>query len=81
MLIINRKAGESLEIGEGVRVTVAGIDGGRVRLAIEAPKSVTILRSELVDETRKINRDAAQEQVTPAELLRMFEEPGKELTQ
>lgn len=78
MLIINRKAGESLEIGEQVRVTVVGIEGGRVRLAIDAPKTVTILRSELVDETRAANRDAAQEQAAPAELLRMFETGGKE---
>ena len=78
MLIINRKAGESLEIGEGVRVTVVSVEGGRVRLAIDAPKNVTILRSELVDATRETNRDAAQEQAAPAELLRMFEPGGKE---
>lgn len=81
MLIINRKAGESLEIGEGVRVTVVSVEGGRVRLAIDAPKNVTILRSELVDATRETNRDAAQEQAAPTELLRMFEPGGKEESQ
>ena len=47
MLILQRKAGESLLIGDEIEVSVLSVDSGRVRLAIEAPKSVSILRSEL----------------------------------
>jgi carbon storage regulator len=68
MLILQRKAGESLVIGEDITVTVISVDGGRVRLAISAPKDTPILRSELVVATA-VNRDAAQEEATPGELL------------
>ena len=47
MLILQRKEGESLLIGDEVEVTVLSVEAGRVRLAIQAPRSVTILRSGL----------------------------------
>ena len=47
MLILQRKEGESLHIGEDVEITVLAVEAGRVRLAIQAPRDVTILRSEL----------------------------------
>ena len=43
MLILQRKAGESLLIGGDIEVSVLSVDAGRVRLAIQAPKSVPIL--------------------------------------
>ena len=51
MLILQRKAGESLVIGEDITVRVVSVDGTRVRLAISAPEDVSILRSELVTAT------------------------------
>ena len=68
MLILQRKPGESLVIGEDVTVSVISIEGGRVRLAISAPPEVSILRSELLDAT-EANRDSAVEEAAPAELL------------
>lgn len=47
MLMLTRKDGESVQIGRNVKVTVYICGGGRVRLGIEAPKSVLVLRSEL----------------------------------
>ena len=48
MLILQRKPGESLLIGDEIEVTVVSVEpGGRVRLAIRAPRSMTILRNEL----------------------------------
>ena len=47
MLILQRKAGESVLIGEEIEVSVLSVEAGRVRLAIQAPRSVAILRSEL----------------------------------
>jgi carbon storage regulator len=72
MLILQRKAGESLVIGDDITVTVVSVEGGRVRLAISAPKDTPILRSELVVATAA-NRDAAQEESAPSELLRMLD--------
>ena len=68
MLILQRKAGESLLIGEDISITVVSIDGGRVRLAISAPQEIPILRRELVDATAA-NKDSAAGESSPAELL------------
>lgn len=57
MLILRRKTGESLILNENIKITVleSGSDG--VRLAIDAPKQVQILREELVEAT-KANQEA-----------------------
>ena len=68
MLILQRKPGESLVIGEDIRVSVVSIEGGRVRLAISAPPEVSILRSELLD-AKLANQDSAAEEAAPTELL------------
>ena len=68
MLILQRKEGESLLIGDEVEVTVLAVEAGRVRLAIQAPRDVTILRSEL-KVAAQANWEAADEEVSPLELL------------
>ena len=68
MLILQRRTGESVVIGEDVRISVVSIEGGRVRLAISAPPEVSILRSELLD-AKLANQDSAVEEAAPAELL------------
>ena len=68
MLILQRKAGESLVIGEDITIRVVSVDGMRVRLAISAPEDVPILRSELVIATAA-NRESAMEEIPSAELL------------
>lgn len=47
MLVLTRQPGESILIGGGIVVKVIAIDGGRVRLGIDAPEDVKILREEL----------------------------------
>ena len=49
MLVLSRKIGESIQIAGGIRVTVSEVRGGRVRLSIEAPDSVRVLRKEIAD--------------------------------
>ena len=48
MLVLTRKLMEKLVIGDNICVTVVRIEGGQVRLGIEAPSNVRIIRSELV---------------------------------
>ncbi|MCF6096386.1 carbon storage regulator CsrA [Thermovorax subterraneus] len=55
MLVLSRKKGEKLLIGDEVEITVLEIDGDRVKLGIKAPKGVKILRAELLDEIRGEN--------------------------
>lgn len=73
MLILQRKAGESLLIGDDIEITVVSTEGGRVRLAIEAPKSLCILRTEL-SRAASTNREAAEEGASPTELLGFLSE-------
>jgi carbon storage regulator len=47
MLVLGRKQGESIRIDEGIVVTIVGIQGNRVRLGINAPENVRVVRSEL----------------------------------
>lgn len=59
MLVISRKKGESLLIGEDIEITVVKVDDGSVKLSISAPKNVTILRKELYKEVEQENKNAA----------------------
>lgn len=68
MLILQRKEGETLLIGDKIEVTVLSVEAGRVRLAVQAPRDVTILRSEL-KVAAQANREAADEAVSPLGLL------------
>lgn len=71
MLILQRKPGESLFIGDDIKVTVLAVDGGRVRLAIEAPQDLSILRSELKT-AMSTNQEAAGGSPPSAPLLDMI---------
>ena len=58
MLVLSRKIEESIILGENITVTVLGIDGDRVSIGIDAPRSVKIFRSELIEETKQVNKEA-----------------------
>lgn len=58
MLILTRKIGESLIIGDDVEVTVLGTKGNQVRIGIDAPKDVSVHRKEIYD---KIQEEREQE--------------------
>lgn len=75
MLILQRKTGESLLIGEDVEISVLAVEAGRVRLAIEAPKSVSILRSELKN-AMAANWEAAE--APPLALLDILQRGGEQ---
>lgn len=47
MLVLSRKPGEKLVVGKGITVTVVEVNGSRVRVGIEAPDDLRILRAEL----------------------------------
>lgn len=57
MLILRRKKGESFLIGNNIRVTILECAGDGVRVAIDAPRHISILREEL-SEAEQINRSA-----------------------
>lgn len=79
MLVLTRRAGESLMIGDDVVVTVLDTRGDVVRIGIKAPRSVQVHREEVYQELRVANREAASpdEDAVRAvtELLRPAAEP------
>ena len=52
MLVLTRKLMEKLFIGDDICVTVVRLEGGQVRLGIEAPREVTVVRAELVPDRK-----------------------------
>lgn len=58
MLIITRKTGQSIMIGDNIEVTVSKLEDGSVKLGIDAPKDMIILRKELYEEVKKENKEA-----------------------
>jgi carbon storage regulator len=59
MLVLTRRAGESVMIGDDVVVTVLETRGDVVRIGIEAPRSIQVHREEVYQELQAVNREAA----------------------
>lgn len=59
MLVLSRKEGDSITIGQNIFIKIVAVEGDRVRLGIDAPKEIRIFRSELLEETISINKTAA----------------------
>ncbi len=63
MLVLSRKIGEVITVGNSVKITVLSYDRGVVRLGIEAPKSISIHRKEVFDKIISINKKASMTQM------------------
>ncbi|PKM44501.1 MAG: carbon storage regulator [Firmicutes bacterium HGW-Firmicutes-8] len=59
MLALTRRVGQSIIIGENIEITIVEVKGDQVRIGINAPKSVRILRKEIFDEIQFENKKAA----------------------
>lgn len=60
MLVLTRKTGESIQIGNDIELTVISIKGDQIKLGINAPKNVEIHRKEIFLEIQKENEDASK---------------------
>ena len=58
MLILTRRVGETLMVGDDVTVTVLGVKGNQVRIGVNAPKDVAVHREEIYERIRKENEAA-----------------------
>jgi carbon storage regulator len=61
MLVLSRKSGQTVTIGENIRITIVKLDRHSVRLGIEAPGEIPIIRDEIVREEtpRRLRSHAA----------------------
>lgn len=62
MLVLSRKIGERILIGDKVSVTVVKIGHGGVRLGVEAPPEMSVVREELAKEIQRAEQELADEQ-------------------
>ncbi len=58
MLILTRKVGETLKIGDDISVTVLGVKGNQVRIGVDAPRDVGVHRKEIYDRIHDDSSDA-----------------------
>lgn len=73
MLVLTRKANEAVLIGEDIKVTVLSIDSDRIKLGIEAPKSMRVFRYETIKKVVLENQAAASVNVNLIDLVNLKE--------
>lgn len=78
MLVLTRRVGEAIVIGNGMVVRVLGVRGDQVRIGVDAPRSVPVHREEVYREVEQTNADAAASAARAAALLRQrgLKRPG-----
>lgn len=61
MLVLARKVGQSIVIGDNIQLTVIEVRGEQVRIGIEAPRAISVHRKELLEQVKAENVRAAQQ--------------------
>ncbi len=78
MLVLTRKKGESLMIGENIELTILEIEGDAVKVGINAPRSVGIYRREVYLSIQQSNKEASETTVDLNLLSKQLRKPEKE---
>ncbi len=61
MLVISRKINEKIKIGDDIEIVILSIDKNQIKIGIKAPKNISILRGELIENIKDENIKAAQD--------------------
>ena len=69
MLILTRKSGEAIRIGDDITLRIIEVRGNQVRIGVEAPKDISVHREEVYAQIQEQNRAAAQTSPATSELL------------
>lgn len=72
MLVLSRKPGEAIRIGDDIEVSVVEVRGDTVRIGIDAPRSVPVFRRELIDQVQSANVEAAKVTADVAKLAELL---------
>lgn len=59
MLVLSRRPGESVVVGEDITITILEVRGDVIRIGIDAPRSVAVHRAELLEQLESVNREAS----------------------
>ena len=69
MLVLTRKSGETIRIGDEITISIVEIRGNQVKLGISAPRNVTVHREEVYELIQEQNRQAAQVRTSDKALI------------
>lgn len=72
MLVLSRKKLESIIIGGEIEIKIVAIEGDMVRIGIEAPKHIEVLRKEIYESVRESNKQATVSQIDLKQLSNLF---------
>jgi|SRR6266550_3326050 len=78
VLVLTRRANQSIMIGHEIVVTVLEVRGDQVRLGIKAPRSIDVHREEIFAQLQQANRDAAQAPKEPIASLEGLTKPAED---
>ncbi|NBI27736.1 carbon storage regulator CsrA [Chengkuizengella marina] len=73
MLVLTRKKGQSIMIGDDIELTIIETEGETVKVGISAPKEVQVYRSEVYESIKLSNQEAANLKVDPTKLQALFQ--------
>ncbi len=68
MLVLARKIDESIVIGDNIVVKIISVENGVVKLGIDAPKEISIIRNELIEEVKESNKAASLEEISEIDI-------------
>lgn len=74
MLILTRKLGESITIGNDIKITFLAMNGKQLRIGIEAPRNVSVHRGEIYELIQEQNRQAAASDMDVSEIWGRLQE-------
>ncbi len=77
MLVLARKTDESIVIGENIVVKIISIENGVVKLGIDAPKEISIIRNELIEAVKETNKAASMEEASQDDIASLNKILGK----
>lgn len=72
MLVLARKKGESIMIGDNIEIVILGSEGDTIRIGIRAPKHVEVFRKEIYQQIQESNKEATGNKISPLNLSKLI---------
>ncbi|MDD9271802.1 carbon storage regulator CsrA [Paenibacillus sp. GCM10023248] len=72
MLVLARKKGESIMIGDNIEIVILGSEGDTIRVGIQAPKHVEVFRKEIYQHIQESNKEATASSISPMNLSKLI---------